>query len=138
MANSISVQTNITNVGDVGRNSLSSNITTYTTSSAGYFVGSATVGSGYSALGAAITSLPDVLLLTVTNDNTLYSASVVAISGSNANGTPIGATLIPGSQAILPNSQSITSISAKVIGGWPIGTPTPASASLAWTVQGWQ
>jgi hypothetical protein len=136
MANYIQTSVTVNSVVNAGRNSLSSTQQTNTTSSAGYLAGETVVGTTYLALNGAITSFPDVLMISILNDPTQYSASVVAISGSSSGGVPIGCTLIPGSQALLPTSQSITSLSAKVVGGWPIGTPTPTSASLAWVVQG--
>ena len=132
MANQISTQVSITNVGDNGRNVLSTNSTTNTTSSYGYLVGTTQVASA-TATAINVSSLTDVLLFTAVNDNSIYTASTIQITGSSGN---IGSILIPGAQAVFPWSGSIGSLSAKVVSGWPVGTATPTSGSLNWTAQG--
>src|ERR1035437_1972296 len=124
MANSISTNISVNSTVDGVRTSVPSNVNTTTTSS-NFLVGNlGLVATGYTAVSFA--SLNDVLLLSVVNDSTVYSQSVIQVTGSV--GSPINTILIPGAQAVIPWSGSMTSISGKVIGSYP-----PFSLS---TVQG--
>ena len=121
MANSINSQVSVTSVVDGVRTTISSNIYT-NTSSSNFLAGSQDVtGSAFTA--QTFTGLNDVVSLTVVNDNTVYSASIIQISSSAAGNTlPLGAILIPGAQAVIPWSGSLTQIATKVV-GYGFGIP---------------
>ena len=131
MSNSISINQSVTSVIDGVRTTLSSNTNQLTTSSNFIAGGQDILATGYSPL--SIGSLTDVAIITVLNDNSVYSASVIQITGSA--GANIGGILIPGYQLTIPYSGSISGISAKVVGGWPNGTATPAKGTVQWLVQ---
>lgn len=110
MANSISVQVTETSTVDGVRTVVSSNTTTQT--SASNFVAGAEGITGSAWTNVSLSSLGDVFALTVVNDATTYSQSVVQLKVDSATVS----YLYPGAQAVIPWSGSITNISAKVIG----------------------
>jgi hypothetical protein len=134
MANFLSTQVTVTNTVDNARNVLSTNANT-NTSSSNYIAGTLVVGSA-AWTQVSLGSLTDVLGLTIVNDNTTYSTSVVQISGSGPGANEcIGAKMTPGTQVVITWSGSISTIWAKVVGGYPTGTATPASASIQYSAQ---
>ena len=131
MANSITTNSTVTSVIDGVRTTLSSNTNATTTSSNFVAGGQDIVSANYTHL--SVGSLTDVAIFTVLNDNSVYSASVIQVTGSA--GTEIGTILLPGYQATIPWSGSLPGISAKVVGGWPIGTAIPTYGTVQWLVQ---
>jgi hypothetical protein len=131
MASSISVQTSVTNNIDDIRNTISNNFNLTTTSS-NVIVQSVVVNStSYTPL--SLGSLADVIMFTATNDDTVYSASTIQITGST--GVFIGSILTPGQQCVIPWSGSLAALSAKVVSGWPVGTATPANGVIQYSAQ---
>ena len=131
MANSISTNSTVTSVIDGVRTTLSSN-TSATTTSSNFIAGGQNVVSA-NATPLSVGTLADVAILTVLNDNSVFSASVISITGSAA--IDVGTILLPGYQATIPWSGSMPAISAKVVGGWPRGVATPADGTVQWLVQ---
>ena len=130
MANSLSTQITVTSTVDGVRTVLSSNNNTNTTSS-NFIAGTQQVTSSlYTPI--SLGSLTDVLSITVINDNTVNTASVIQVTGSVAG---VGTILVPGAQAVLPWSGSLAGLGAKVIGGWPVGTATPKDGTVQWSAQ---
>lgn len=124
MANSISSNTTITSVVDGVRTSVSNNQSTQTSSS-NFLAGSQQVTSS-AWTNLSFSQLNDVFMLTVVNDNSQYSQSVVQVySGSNGTGGGILANLPPGGQAVIPWSGSLTTVSVKVIGSYSGGAFSP-------------
>lgn len=115
MPNSISVNQSVSSVIDGVRTSISSNTNAYTTSS-NFSAGSQDVTSSAATV-ISFSQLSDVFTLTVVNDNTVYSASVIQITGSTT--APINAILKPGEQTTIPWSGSMPNISGKVVGSYP-------------------
>jgi hypothetical protein len=116
MANSISIQSTVTSTVDGVRTSVSSNTST-NTSSSNFLAGALDVtGSAWSDV--SFSTLGDVISLTVVNDISTYSQSLVQVnSGSAGAGSPLG-YLKPGEQAIIPWSGSLQGITARVVGSF--------------------
>jgi hypothetical protein len=114
--NQLSTNATVTSVVDSVRTTVSANINTQTSSS--NFIAGNTVVTGSSWTTIDTGGFPDVIQLTVYNDPTVFSASVIQVTGSSAT-TPIGAILIPGAIAIIPWSGSIPTIAGKVVGSYP-------------------
>jgi hypothetical protein len=129
MANTISANASVTSVVDSVRTTVSTNTST-PTSSSNFIAGNAVV-TGSAWTNVTVGTLSDVLLLTVYNDPTVYSASVITLASGSAGIGPI-AILTPGAQAIIPWSGSLTTISAKVVGSYANSTfsPTTVQAGL--------
>jgi len=129
MANYIQVSAQSTEIVDGVRTTLpqNSSITFFTTSSNQIASTVAVNSNAYTAL--SLGSCADVIHLAVYNDNSVWSASIIQLSGSTAQG-PIGTMIFPGVEVPLWNSGSITTLSAKVVGGYPYGTSTPVTGSI--------
>lgn len=120
--NSILAQSSVTGVVDGLTVTISSNNYNNALSSSNSLAGSQTVtGSAWSTVSFA--GLADVILLTVLNDSTQFSQSVVQV----LNGTNVLGTLNPGSQLVTPWSGSLASISARVTGYYANSTFESAS-----------
>lgn len=130
MPNSLSIVTTVTSVVDGARTTLNSSNNLNTTSS--NFISGTQQMTSSAATNISLGSLTDVLAVTVINDNSVNTASVIQVTGSVGG---IGAVLIPGSQAVLPWSGSLGGLSGKVIGGYPPGTATPANGTVQWSAQ---
>jgi len=112
--NSISVNTSVTTQVDDARNTLSTN--TLTNVSSSNYVASSTTLTGSSWTSISVGSCADVSLLTIINNDNVYSQSLIAISGS-ANGYPMGGMIYPGFQYTTNWSGSIT-LAGRVIGSY--------------------
>ena len=132
MANSVSINQSVTSIVDGVRTTLSSNTNQSTTSSNFIAGGQAVTASVWTAI--SLGSLTDVIILTVVNDNSDNTASVITFATGAAGQNPL-ATLSPGNQAIIPWSGSLPSLYAKVVGGYPTGTPKPNDGDVQWLVQ---
>lgn len=132
MANSISINQSFTSNCDGVRTTLATNITTFTTSSNFIAGGQAVTASGWTAV--SLGGLTDIVGLTVYNDNSDYSASVIALATGSA-GQNLLAVLTPGNQSTIPWSGSLAGLYAKVVGTYPPGTPTQPNGEVQWIVQ---
>jgi hypothetical protein len=132
MANSISINQSVNSTVDNVRTTLASNQNLQTTSS-NFIAGTQTIGSvAWTAL--SLGSLTDIILYSVVNDDTQYSASVITIATGSTGGNT-QAILNPGTQTVTPWSGSLAGLYAKVTGGWPTGVATPTSGSVQWLAQ---
>ena len=135
MANTISTQISTTSTIDNVRVGGSSNTVTTLVNN------NYTAGNTYPISGSytAITYPTDVLNIWISNDNSVYTASIIKISGSGtpALSNPIGAKLIPGTSVNIPWSGSIASLSAQVCGTYSAsaGTGTALTGSLQYVIQ---
>jgi hypothetical protein len=122
MANQISINASVTTTVDGLRTTVSSNTNNNQLSSSNSLAGSQNItGSGWTTI--SFTGLSDVIALTVLNDATVYSQSVVQV----LNGTNVLGTLTPGTQLVTPWSGSMASISARVTGYYVNSTFASAS-----------
>lgn len=138
MSNYVSQQITVTSTVDGVRTVMSSNTNTQTSSS-NFLAGSQQVTSS-AWTNLSLSQLSDVIALTITNDNTQFSQSVVQVA-SGSNGQSIIATVIPGGQAVIPWSGSLSTVSAKVVASYvnstfsPTASVTPAVQSGNGTIQ---
>jgi hypothetical protein len=129
MSNSISQQLTVTSTVDGVRTVAGSNSNTQTSSSNFLAGGQEVTSSAWTDL--SFSTLSDVITVTLTNDNTQYSQSVIQFA-SGSNGASILATIAPGFQAVIPWSGSLKTVSAKVVGYYVNSTFTiTASATPA-------
>jgi hypothetical protein len=132
MSNQISTQQTVTSVVDGVRTVLSSNQNTYTTSS--NFIAGGQVVTSASWASISLGGLSDVRILTVTNDNTVYTASSIYVATGSTGGNII-AKLGPGDQMTTPWLGSYTSLYARVMDSYPTGATLPTTGSIQWLVQ---
>ena len=132
MANSISLNQSVTTTIDGNRSTLSSNINQDTTSS-NFVNAEQDIGSAaWTQL--TLGTLSNVLALSIQNDDTVYTASVITIATGSAGGNII-AILPPGwPQFTSWGGLPLNGLYAKVTSGYG-GVSTPASASVVWSVQ---
>lgn len=110
--------------------------TTLQTTSSNYLGGSEQITSSVWT-NISFGGFSDLIGITLVNDPTTTSASVVAIASGSA-GQGVFATLVPGMSANIGWSGSYNNgngVYAKVVGGWPTGTSTPQIANIKWQVQ---
>ena len=119
-----------------GANYSVSSIVSLQTSSSTYLGGAEPVTSS-AWTNITFGGFPNLLGIYLQNDATIYSASVISVA-SASNGAGVFAILPPGAAAVIPWSGSYNGnngVYAEVVGGWPIGTPTPQAGQLKWQVQ---
>ena len=132
MANTYVASQTVTTTIDGVRSSLSTNNTTYVTSSNFIVGGQAVTASAWTSL--SLGSLTDVIGLSIYNDNTLNTASVITVATGSAGQNVLG-ILIPGAQSTIAWSGSISGLYAKVTGGYPFGASTPNNGTVQWIAQ---
>ena len=128
--NSISLNQTVTSTIDGVRTVVNSNVV-QNTSSSNFIVGGQDVGSA-AWVALSVGSLTDVIGITVKNDDSVYSSSIVTVATGSAGQNVIG-YVYPGGQMTTMWSGSVASLYAKVTGGVKVATPT--SASVMWLVQ---
>lgn len=109
-----------------------------TLSSSNWVGGQETIGNSWAQLTFNSGSLTNVLVWSILNSPTTYSASVIGVA-TGSNGSGMLAAVYPGQ--LYTNTwtgqvwNSNNGIYVAVIGSWPSGSATPASASCQWKCQ---
>jgi len=116
MANTLNSSVSMTSTVDGARvSSNAPSITATPTSSNCIYSTMAVTSSAWTQV--SLGSLTDVLQCYLYNDNTVYSQSLIQISGSGAGGSanPVGTILYPGYSTLLSWSGSLSGLWAKVV-----------------------
>ena len=130
--NSISIQSTVTSQVDGVRTVVSSN-QNLNTSSSNFIAGSeGLTNGGWTAIPTS--SLADVQVITILNDNSQYSASVISFATDNA-GTNVIARILPGGQATIPWSGSLAGLYGKVTSAYPLYVATQTNGTCQFLLQ---